>query len=412
MAIQSEWENYNFFLCVPRKMNLWFFFLSSLLAAVSVAQLNFPHRFTAYCNYVCNAPTCPDPTTFLIQPCNETQTGDSAGNGRSWSQGAFPTLNSDGTVRVNGGVPQAANLTLHLELLRSGIDNFMPDVNYSGNAVLDFEDWVPAWEQNYLLEDWHSIRYPLYSMKLVQQEHPDWNWLQVEQEARVQFEAAGLQFFVETLKTLRSLRPKARWGFYGFPQGLFGLCLPSNGSWGCGYQNPIFGEGWKLQNDFLKPMWAASSAIYPSVYLDPQVFASFANWQEMLKLFVSDTVKEAIRCAETYAAPDVPVMPFYWAFYHNATTTLLPEDVAMVIQQSYIPPRSTSIVMWGGGADNISTFLRKTEGPIFMEAVQAADQCAKVFCNDQGWCPQAFSTNATTCVCDSAFTGNNCSQKL
>lgn len=36
---------------------------------------------------------------------------------------------------VNGGVPQRANLTLHRQLLQAQVVKWLPDADYSGNAV-------------------------------------------------------------------------------------------------------------------------------------------------------------------------------------------------------------------------------------------------------------------------------------
>lgn len=64
----------------------------------------------------------------------------SAAGCSAWTQGLWPYIDDNGDI-VNGGVPQAANLTAHLDYLRSNIDAWMPDVDWNGNAVFDFENW-------------------------------------------------------------------------------------------------------------------------------------------------------------------------------------------------------------------------------------------------------------------------------
>eukprot|EP01050_Picozoa_sp_SAG11_P015888 SAG11_NODE_2106_length_3813_cov_2.317447_5_plen_88_part_00 len=54
------------------------------------------------------------------------------------------------------------------------------------------------------------------SIKLVKEAHLTWSTAQVAAEAEKQFNAAALDFFVQTLKTCQSIRPKAKWGFYGY----------------------------------------------------------------------------------------------------------------------------------------------------------------------------------------------------
>lgn len=46
-------------------------------------------------------------------------------------------------VKTNGGVPQAANLSLHSAALKAGLDNQMPDKESSGFLVIDWEAWRP-----------------------------------------------------------------------------------------------------------------------------------------------------------------------------------------------------------------------------------------------------------------------------
>jgi len=119
---------------------------------------------------------------------------------------------------VNGGVPQAANLTLHLEQVRQGAAEWIPDPNFDGNAVLDFEAWSPRWDDNTNSDkNYHFVGYQLLSLELVWDQHPNYTIAQAEALAKQQFESAAIKFFSETLEAARSVRPNAKWGFYGFP---------------------------------------------------------------------------------------------------------------------------------------------------------------------------------------------------
>lgn len=147
---------------------------------------------------------------FLIFTANFTQTGDGCSNPgcKSWSQGLFPTISASGDM-VNGGVPQNANLTAHLEALEKTVVTWIPDPEWSGNGVLDFEAWTTVWELNSSpTGDWHSFRYTNYSIYLERLKHPDWNDSEIEAAAKKSFQEAATNFFVETLKTLSGLRPK------------------------------------------------------------------------------------------------------------------------------------------------------------------------------------------------------------
>ena len=60
------------------------------------------------------------------------------------------------------------------------------------------------------------MEYQKLSIKLVKEEHPTWSASKLEAEAEKQFNAAALEFFVQSLRTGRAMRPKAKWGYYGY----------------------------------------------------------------------------------------------------------------------------------------------------------------------------------------------------
>jgi hypothetical protein len=47
---------------------------------------------------------------------------------------------------VNGGVPQAANLSLQLSHIDETIDIWLPDRDFDGYSGIDFESWTPIWD--------------------------------------------------------------------------------------------------------------------------------------------------------------------------------------------------------------------------------------------------------------------------
>ena len=172
--------------------------------------------------------------------------------------GSFPTLpfaeNASGAE--NGGVPQAANLSLHLELTQKNIEAKIPDKDFDGLATFDFEAWTPVWEDNGTpaATNWHSIRYQLYSIELVKAKNPSWSAAKLAAQAKIEFEAAATELFVKTLTTASALRPKALWGFYGMPSGSF-TPTPAN-------RAQALADAAKM-----KPIWEASGALFPSIYL-------------------------------------------------------------------------------------------------------------------------------------------------
>ena len=108
---------------------------------------------------------------------------------------------------------QLVDLPDHLEKAEADIKEKIPDQNYSGLAVIDWEPWRPLWERN-----WNAKKiYKIKSIELMRARHPDWPMAKLVDEAQSEFETAARTLFEETIKLGKKLRPKAYWGFYGFP---------------------------------------------------------------------------------------------------------------------------------------------------------------------------------------------------
>ena len=101
------------------------------------------------------------------------------------------------SVKANGGVPQRANLSLHLAQFEADLNTYMPDADSQAIAIFDWEMWrIPA-SVNY---DELSL-YVRYSEKLVQEANPSWtNATKINEEAAQQFNTAGNEFFLATLQ--------------------------------------------------------------------------------------------------------------------------------------------------------------------------------------------------------------------
>lgn len=113
----------------------------------------------------------------------------------------------------NGGVPQEGDLKVHLEVFRKHLVTQIPDESFGGVGVIDFESWRPIFRQN-----WASLEpYKTLSIKLERERHPVWSDAAIKKEAKRRFEKYGRVFMQETLRLAKKLRPKAAWGYYGYP---------------------------------------------------------------------------------------------------------------------------------------------------------------------------------------------------
>ena len=48
----------------------------------------------------------------------------------------------------NGGVPQAANITAHLLMLKEDLEAQIPDKHFAGVLIVDWEAWRPLYSEN------------------------------------------------------------------------------------------------------------------------------------------------------------------------------------------------------------------------------------------------------------------------
>ncbi|KAG8535879.1 hypothetical protein GDO81_027553, partial [Engystomops pustulosus] len=200
--------------------------------------------------------------------------------------GYYPYYDEN-NVTVNGGVPQNASLAPHLSWMQEGLRKYInKTVDQEGLAVIDWEEWRPIWLRNWNAKDIYRQK----SRKLVADRHPDWTSDQVSKEAIYEFETAARNFMEQTLQRARSLRPRQLWGFYLFPD-----CY-----------NHDYQQNWESytgkcpdveisRNDQLYWMWEASTALFPSVYLNLSLASSPQS-----RLFVHYRVKEAMRIANKH----------------------------------------------------------------------------------------------------------------
>lgn len=160
--------------------------------------------------------------------------------------GLYPYITPTGQP-INGGIPQLGNLEAHLSKATDDVKRFIPNANFSGLGVIDWERWSPVWEKSSKL--YHEL-----SVSLVRKEHPDWSLTRLEAEAKAQFETAAKRWMVENLRLVKSLRPLGRWGYYLFPG------CPDRHARTCPKKDM------KLDDQIVWLM-NESTALYPSAYL-------------------------------------------------------------------------------------------------------------------------------------------------
>uniref|UniRef100_A0A0N4ZA96 Hyaluronidase n=1 Tax=Parastrongyloides trichosuri TaxID=131310 RepID=A0A0N4ZA96_PARTI len=149
----------------------------------------------------------------IITNTNETFHGDKIVILYEKDVGLYPyykKINESYYEPVNGGIPQRVNYTAHLEVLSKNISKIIPNISYDGLAILDLERWRIVYETNWNEQAIHKNE----SIKYVQSLNSSLKDEEAKGLAKANFTDAAFNFFKETIKQCKKLRPNATWGFY------------------------------------------------------------------------------------------------------------------------------------------------------------------------------------------------------
>ena len=240
-------------------------------------------------------------------------------------------------------------------------------------------------------------------------------------QAKSEFEAAGVALFVAALQHASTLRPKTLWGFYGMPRGAVG---PRNAT-------DARARALAAARTML-PVWQASGALFPSVYLNAAPAPEAARAR-----LLNDTVEiaiaaaEMVREAEGGVARRMPVYPFAWECYghHQALNDSRPfltnTDAVMELLSPY-NVGADGLVVWGatveaqGGAnwETYVDYIFGSTGPLIAGFQHKVAACSAAHCSGRGRCavvePAVGDRMAESddCECFDGFTGPHCTQPL
>lgn len=294
----------------------------------------------------------------------------------SWQLGTYPYYTSTGEP-IFGGLPQNASLHAHLNRTLHDIQTAMPVRDFSGLAVIDWEEWRPRWALNWDTKD----IYRQHSRALVKAQHPDWPATWVEEEAQDEFQKAAREWMDVTLQLGQALRPRGLWGYYGFPNcynydfsspNYTGQCPPNI----------------RAQNDQLGWLWNHSRALYPSIYLPAALMGT-----EKAQMFVRHRVLEAFRVARASRDPNLPVLPYVQIFY-AMTNHLLPlEELEHSLGES-AAQGAAGVVLWVSWENTqtkescqaIKEYMDSTLGPFILNVTSGARLCSETLCSGHGRC--------------------------
>ena len=107
-----------------------------------------------------------------------------------------------GGVPQNGGIPQNGSLEVHLARYRISLNALIPEEDYQGVCMLDFEHWRADWNSSDWNERERAVAFAGNGNVLL---------------ARQQYEAATRRFMLATINETRLMRPGCLIGWYGYP---------------------------------------------------------------------------------------------------------------------------------------------------------------------------------------------------
>jgi hyaluronoglucosaminidase len=306
-------------------------------------------------------------------------------------------------VTSNGGVPQEADLAAHTAAVASDVQQQLPDPDFSGLLIVDYEAWRPLYSECY---DSLSL-YREYSMRLVRAD-PKFaradNATAVKLEAERRFNVGAKRFFTATVTAIKSVRPKARVGFYS--QGIDG----SNTT------------GGMESNTELLWLWEQVDVLCPSIY--PRSLNATKE-AEHAAGFVSGAIATAAMVS-TESRP--AVMPYGRALKTAKGDAFTAGVLAAQIQVA-AGLGAEGVILWGASKDyhgdgcaTLQAELTGFAGTTMRECVANREECRKQHCSGHGRCvdyiePRLMQTclsaaQTTECRCDAGFIGDNCLSRV
>lgn len=215
--------------------------------------------------------------------------------------GLYPYFGSRGTAH-NGGIPQAVSLDRHLAQAAHQILHSLGS-SFAGLAVLDWEEWYPLWAGNWSP---HRQVYWEASWAWAQRMYPDLDPREQFHKAHTGFEQAARALMEYTLQLGQALRPHGLWGFYRYPACGNGWHATASNYTGHCRATTV------SRNNRLRWLWAASSAVFPSIYLPPRLPPAYHQ------AFVRHRLQEAFRVALAGHAHPLPVLAYVRLTHRNS----------------------------------------------------------------------------------------------
>jgi len=201
-------------------------------------------------------------------------------------------------------------LRSHIESVKEAVDSIIPDANYDGYIIIDYEDWSLLWHrtEKAYQQEWISAweKTNPQGVAAWRDEGDEIYWHNIA----ATYNAMTRAFYTATIQQCKAMRPGAKWGFY---QQVF---------------KPIMVDGTAAKtamedNEDISWLFEASDFICPSL-LSPFETVSdgttkITESQQTVthrKEIIKETLKEASKYGTKY---NIPVIPLFWTCHNGAT---------------------------------------------------------------------------------------------
>jgi hypothetical protein len=322
------------------------------------------------------------------------------------------------SVKSNGGVPQAANITRHAQKLEQIIETEISDPHSDALLIVDWEAWRPLYQEN----DDGLSSYKEYSARLVRAD-PAWAGKpekEIQVEAQKRFDEGAKDFFTTTVQTIRKVRPQLRIGFYS--QGI----------------NQDNSTGGMADNTQLLWLWDIVDVLTPSIYprstnattVAESTTRAVAGAIASVELLRASREKQN-KDSRSGSRPLPAVMPYARALVNRAANnTNIPfsKGILAAQVQAVAGLGAEGVILWGSSGDYHGSGCKLIEdelvafaGSTMAKCVQNRETCAKEHCSGHGRCidyrPDALEMTCVTkptaadvsCRCERPFKGADCS---
>ena len=258
----------------------------------------------------------------------------------------WPSFDEAGNP-VNGGLPQNIDWNAQFTNMERTFPTQCPNVDFDGYCVIDFETYVPVLPRDKPIYRTKSIEKVLADHPELSKDDP-----RVTQLAEQEFFDATIEMLVRTLQKAKELRPKGKWGYYGYPA----RCYYA------GTNTPGYSLGNKLLNNKYQRIWEVSDVIYPSLYVVANYESRTEDKLEWNKVWAEQNVREALRVAN-----GKPVICYTW-YQYTYGELMLEADYRLQVESALKYGANGTILWMHNYSDaelkRIGGFFENVGGPV------------------------------------------------